>query len=190
MPPAAFRSSEAAALLLILGLTAWRLAWLPASDLELYVDEAQYWLWGQEMAAGAWSKPPLVGWLIRAANEAVGSDAPWVARLPWPLVQRLGGFIGWCMWKLPTRASKVTRINLAHCFPELDAAGLERLSRECLRGIGKTLTESACAWIWPAQRSIDLVREVPEALKPRKIAIGDANGTIDNVQQIEQRQAA
>ena len=38
--------------------------------------------------------------------------------------------------------------------------------------------------------TIDLVREVPEALKPRKIAIGDANGTIDNVQQIEQRQAA
>ena len=50
MPLAAFRSSEAAALLLILGLTAWRLAWLPASDLEMYVDEAQYWLWGQEMA--------------------------------------------------------------------------------------------------------------------------------------------
>jgi molecular chaperone IbpA len=38
--------------------------------------------------------------------------------------------------------------------------------------------------------TIDLVREVPEALKPRKIAIGDANGTVDNVQQIEQRQAA
>ena len=38
--------------------------------------------------------------------------------------------------------------------------------------------------------TIDLVREVPEALKPRKIQIGDANGTIDNVQQIEQRQAA
>ena len=37
--------------------------------------------------------------------------------------------------------------------------------------------------------TIDLVREVPEALKPRKIQIGDANGTIDNVQQIE-RQAA
>jgi molecular chaperone IbpA len=38
--------------------------------------------------------------------------------------------------------------------------------------------------------TIDLVREVPEALKPRKIAIGDANGTIDNVQALEQRQAA
>jgi molecular chaperone IbpA len=38
--------------------------------------------------------------------------------------------------------------------------------------------------------TIDLVREVPEALKPRKIQIGDANGTVDNVQQLEQRQAA
>ena len=38
--------------------------------------------------------------------------------------------------------------------------------------------------------TIDLVREVPEALKPRKIQIGDANGTIDNVQALEQRQAA
>ena len=38
--------------------------------------------------------------------------------------------------------------------------------------------------------TIDLVREVPEALKPRKIQIGDAAGTIDNVQQLEQRQAA
>jgi molecular chaperone IbpA len=38
--------------------------------------------------------------------------------------------------------------------------------------------------------TIDLVREVPEALKPRKITIGDANGTIDNVQTLEQRQAA
>lgn len=38
--------------------------------------------------------------------------------------------------------------------------------------------------------TIDLVREVPEALKPRKIEIGGASGTNDNVQQLEQRQAA
>jgi molecular chaperone IbpA len=38
--------------------------------------------------------------------------------------------------------------------------------------------------------TIDLVREVPEALKPRKIAIDDANGSIGNVQALEQRQAA
>lgn len=69
----------------ILALTAWRLAMLPFSRMELYVDEAQYWLWGQEMAFGAYSKPPMVGWLIRAANVITGSDAPWVARVPWAI---------------------------------------------------------------------------------------------------------
>ncbi|MCC6071382.1 Hsp20 family protein [Massilia sp. GCM10020059] len=40
--------------------------------------------------------------------------------------------------------------------------------------------------------TIELVREVPEALKPRKIAIGggDAIGSGENVQALEQRQAA
>jgi molecular chaperone IbpA len=36
--------------------------------------------------------------------------------------------------------------------------------------------------------TIELVREVPEALKPRKIAIADANGITDNVQVLEQPQ--
>ena len=99
------------------------------------------------------------------------------ALLPWPLVQRLGGFIGWCMWKLSTRASKVTRINLAPCFPELDAARLERLSRECLRGIGKTLTESACAWIWSPKRSLRLVREV-EGMDVLQEALASGDGVV------------
>ena len=38
--------------------------------------------------------------------------------------------------------------------------------------------------------TIELVREVPEALKPRKIAIADAAGNTGNVQALEQREAA
>jgi molecular chaperone IbpA len=38
--------------------------------------------------------------------------------------------------------------------------------------------------------TIELVREVPEAFKPRKINIGGGNGSADNVQALEQRQAA
>ncbi|WP_312518144.1 Hsp20 family protein [Massilia sp.] len=38
--------------------------------------------------------------------------------------------------------------------------------------------------------TIELVREVPEALKPRKIAIGDAQGNTGNVKTLEQREAA
>jgi molecular chaperone IbpA len=38
--------------------------------------------------------------------------------------------------------------------------------------------------------TIELVREVPEALKPRKIAIADALGNTGNVKTLEQRDAA
>ena len=38
--------------------------------------------------------------------------------------------------------------------------------------------------------TIDLVREVPEALKPRKIAISDGTGNTGNVQALEQQREA
>ena len=74
------------------------------------------------------------------------------ALLPWRAVQGLGSAIGWLMWKLPNRSREVARINLDRCFPELANTERERLLRASLQQIGKTFTESACAWIWPARR--------------------------------------
>ena len=99
------------------------------------------------------------------------------ALLPWRTVQRVGTAIGWLMWKLPTRSRDVVRINLAKCFPEMDAAERERLVGRSLMDIGKTLTESACAWIWPAQRSLDLVREV-EGLEVLTQALASGKGVV------------
>jgi KDO2-lipid IV(A) lauroyltransferase len=48
---------------------------------------------------------------------------------------------------------------------------------QSLKDIGKSLTESACAWIWPAQRSIDLVREV-EGLDVLKDALASGKGVV------------
>ena len=42
------------------------------------------------------------------------------------------------------------RVNLAKCFPELSAVEREALLGRALMDIGRTFTESACAWIWPA----------------------------------------
>ena len=55
-------------------LTLWRVLWLLADGTTLSTDEAQYWFWGQEFAFGAYSKPPLIGWLIRAASEVAGQS--------------------------------------------------------------------------------------------------------------------
>jgi len=66
-------------------VTLWRLALLPFDARDLFVDEAQYWFWGQELAWGYYSKPPLIGWLMRLST-AIGSDDPFWLRAPLPLI--------------------------------------------------------------------------------------------------------
>ncbi len=99
------------------------------------------------------------------------------ALLPWRAVQAVGNAIGWLMWKLPNGSREVVRINLAKCFPELGEAERERLVGQSLRDIGKTLTESACAWIWPAHKSLALVREV-EGLEVLQQALASGKGVV------------
>lgn len=99
------------------------------------------------------------------------------ALLPWRAVQGLGNAIGWLMWKLPNRSREVARINLDKCFPELTNAERERLLRESLQQIGKTFTESACAWIWPADKTLHLVKQV-EGLEVLEQALASGKGVV------------
>lgn len=99
------------------------------------------------------------------------------ALLPWRAVQAVGAAIGWLMWKLPNRSREVTRINLAKCFPELSPTELDQRVGQSLMDIGRTLTESACAWIWPAEKSIGLVREV-EGLEVLHEALASGKGVV------------
>jgi hypothetical protein len=75
-----------AAIALVVVLTAWRVLSLALSPTDLFVDEAQYWLWGKEPALGYFSKPPLIGWIIGATTALAGSDAAFWVRLPAPLL--------------------------------------------------------------------------------------------------------
>lgn len=61
------------ALLLILTIvTALRvLAWVWL-DVDLFVDEAQYWLWSTQPDLGYYSKPPMVAWLIHLSTTLLG----------------------------------------------------------------------------------------------------------------------
>ena len=54
-------------LLSALGMIAFiRMAAITMTPLEFGVDEAQYWLWGQHLDFGYYSKPPLIGWYLRS----------------------------------------------------------------------------------------------------------------------------
>lgn len=72
------------ALWFVLALTLVRLAVLFATPLELYPDEAQYWLWSRTLDFGYFSKPPMIAWLI-AATTSVSDSEPFV-RLAAPLL--------------------------------------------------------------------------------------------------------
>jgi len=88
-PPAAdtAQSTRAAriALWFILALTALRLAALFLSPLELYPDEAQYWLWSRTLDFGYFSKPPMIAWTIWLTTRIGGDGEAWV-RLAAPLL--------------------------------------------------------------------------------------------------------
>jgi len=72
------------ALWLAFGLTLARLIVLFVTPLELYVDEAQYWLWSRAPALGYVSKPPMIAWLI-GLSTLPGDGEAWV-RLFAPLL--------------------------------------------------------------------------------------------------------
>jgi len=80
----------------VLAITAVRVWLLWLNPMDLFVDEAQYWLWGRELAFGYYSKPPMIGWVIRAATSLAGSEAPFWVRLPAPLFHGATALIlGW-----------------------------------------------------------------------------------------------
>ncbi|MDP5239892.1 glycosyltransferase family 39 protein [Uliginosibacterium sp. 31-16] len=68
-------------LLLLVLLTTYRLWVIPRLGVTLYIDEAQYWTWAQDLDWGYFSKPPVIAWLI-AASTAIFGDGLLAVKLP------------------------------------------------------------------------------------------------------------
>ena len=65
----------------IAAITVFRIVALAISPVDLYPDEAQYWVWSQSLDWGYFSKPPLIAWVISASTSLFGlSD--FAIRLP------------------------------------------------------------------------------------------------------------
>jgi hypothetical protein len=70
-------------------ITLARLLAIRLSPLELYPDEAQYWLWSRTIEPGYFTKPPLIAWIIRATT--LGGDSEPFVRLSSPLLHAAAG---------------------------------------------------------------------------------------------------
>ncbi|MEO0989723.1 MAG: glycosyltransferase family 39 protein [Pseudomonadota bacterium] len=116
---------------LIAAITAWRALCLAFNQLDLFMDEAQYWLWGQELAFGTYSKPPLIGWIIRAFTEVGGNSEFWI-RLPGPVLYGitsvLVAYLAVAVWQTPEAAwagaafAMLPGVALISLFISTDAA--------------------------------------------------------------------
>jgi 4-amino-4-deoxy-L-arabinose transferase-like glycosyltransferase len=85
VPPSSSPAWFPRALALVAALTLARVFWLAFDIPDLYADEAQYWVWAQDLRLGYVTKPPLVAWLI-AGTTALCGDGEGCIRLSSPLL--------------------------------------------------------------------------------------------------------
>src|SRR5215471_13227819 len=93
----AFQDQSFRALALILSvLTIVRLIGLRLSTVDLFIDESQYWSWSRELALGYFSKPPLLPWMVAAAEHLCGSSEACI-RAPIPLMNLATSFLAYAI---------------------------------------------------------------------------------------------
>ncbi len=68
------------------------LVWLVGNPINLYPDEAQYWLWSRHLALGYFSKPPLLPWIIALTTSILGEDE-FAIRVASPLLHLATGLV-------------------------------------------------------------------------------------------------
>lgn len=97
--------------------------------------------------------------------------------LPYPRILDAGRLLGRAVQRLSPRRAHIARVNLALCFPELDAAARERLLREHFDALGVGVLETGMAWCLPDERIRGLIAEV-EGLEHLKDARAAGRGVI------------
>lgn len=75
-----------------------------------------------------------------------------VGWLPLPLLHGLGWLLGTLLWLVPNKLRAITRLHLARCLPELDAATRAAIARRSLAESAKAICEAPAIWFGPAAR--------------------------------------
>src|SRR5689334_19847627 len=96
--------------------------------------------------------------------------------LPLRAIAGIGNAVGAALyWLIPERR-RVTRINLAKCFPGTEERARERLARAAFRAFCRGFVDRAVLWWAPAERIRHMVRleglEHLEAAGPRVVLLG------------------
>ncbi len=100
-----------------------------------------------------------------------------MAYLPLGLLRSIGNAIGSVVWWMNGRSAKVTRTNIALCFPELNPAEQIALSKQSLQDTAKTAMEAGAVWrnSWAWLDSKIIAKEGDELLRAK---LADGKGVL------------
>ncbi|GBU14340.1 palmitoleoyl-acyl carrier protein-dependent acyltransferase [Enterobacterales bacterium] len=75
-----------------------------------------------------------------------------LVQLPYPMLYRLGNWLGRTSMRFLKRRVSITRRNLELCFPNLDEAQIEHRIVSNFESLGMGLLETGMAWFWSDTR--------------------------------------
>lgn len=75
-----------------------------------------------------------------------------LVQLPYPVLYRLGNWLGRTSMRFLKRRVSITRRNLELCFPNLDEAQIERRILSNFESLSMGLLETGMAWFWSDAR--------------------------------------
>jgi len=75
-----------------------------------------------------------------------------LVQLPYPLLHRLGSWMGRTSMRFMKRRVAIARRNFELCFPEMDKEQLDHRLIQNFESLGMGLLETGMAWFWPDQR--------------------------------------
>ena len=108
-------------------------------------------------------------WGIVLKDQLAQALVRLLARLPLPLLHRLGNGVGWLAARWPNRQRRNALINIGLCLPQLSAQDQVRLRDRNLQEFGKTYLEIGYLWLRPLDQVLGLVREVRGAELLRRL---------------------
>jgi len=83
-----------------------------------------------------------------------------IALLPLRVAQGVGKLIGLCLYWLPTRLRRNTRINIDLCWPKLNPVEKANLAKQSLMHTGISILETGAMLCWSKQRLLSLIHSI------------------------------
>jgi KDO2-lipid IV(A) lauroyltransferase len=104
-------------------------------------------------------------------NHTVVAFLKLLSILPYPLLVSIGYGLGYIAARIPGDRNRVVKINLHLCFPKLNTAEIDLLSKQHWRLLGRSLVEKSIIWLGSRKQLADMI-EVRSAVdltsrKPR-----------------------